>query len=156
MKLEEILKKNKIVSDIEIISKKNLLKSYKNSPTLIYQLKDHKTIYGKIKIPDEIELYNIDLRMKLDWSYVDDTKNGNEIYRALRNTLLVRLLLHNIVDNSELKTTLHNILGKESIERLKNNQSTYAERKIALKYLKLLIEDTRQQIKGGLWEKIRP
>src|SRR3989344_4957149 len=55
--IKNILKDNSIVSDIEIISKENLIKSYKNSPTLIYELKDHKVIYGNIKIPERIELY---------------------------------------------------------------------------------------------------
>ncbi len=152
--LKEILKKYGINSDIEIISKENLIKSYKNSPTLIYQLKDHKVIYGKIKMPNKIELYNIDLHMKLDWSKIYDPRpNGNEIYRALRNTVLVRLLLNKIIDNKKLKESLYEELGKNLIERLKNNQESRLDRKIALVFLKDLIEDTRNQIGVELWEK---
>jgi len=152
--LNDILKANGITSDIEIISKENLIKSYKNSPTLVYQLKDHKIIYGKIKIPKDIEIYKIDLIMKLDWSYVDDKKDGEEIYSALRNTILVRLLLNGIIDNTKLKESLYDELGKNLIEKLKNNKASKEEKRYTLNYLNKLTENTRKEIKGGLWEKI--
>src|SRR3989344_78352 len=149
------LKENLIASDIEIISKDNLIKSYKNSPTLIYELKDHKIIYGNIKIPNKIEMYNIDLRMKLDWSDIPVSKpTGNEVYYALRNVILVRLLLNKIIDNSKLKESLYNELGKNLVERLRNNLQSKLELKYSLDYLKNLIKDTRKQIGGNLWEKI--
>jgi len=153
--IKNILKNHLIISDIEIISKDNLLKSYKNSPTLIYELKDHKVIYGHINIPKNIELYRIDLQMKLDWSDIPASKpKGDEVYHALRNTVLVRLLLNKIVDNSKLKQSLYDELGKNLIERLKNNQQSNTELKYSLNYLKGLVEDTRKQLKGDLWEKI--
>lgn len=154
-KIKDILKDNSIISDIEIISKNNLIKSYKNSPTLIYELKDSKIIYGKIKMPNEIEIYNIDLHMKLDWSKIPNVKpSGKEIYNALRNTVLVRLLLNKIVDNSKLKESLYDELGKNLIERLRNNEQSNEELKYSISYLNKLTEDTRKQIKGELWEKI--
>jgi len=154
--IKNILRNNSIVSDIEIISKENLIKSYKNSPTLIYELKDHKVIYGNIKIPERIELYNIDLHMKLDWSDIHNSRpSGKELYLALRNTLVVRLLLNKIIDNKKLKESLYEELGKNLIERLKNNQQSKEEKRYVLNYLKNLIEDTRKQIEGGLWEKIQ-
>lgn len=153
--LKKILRENKIIPDIEIISRDNLIGSYKNSPTLIYQLKDHKIIYGKIKIPKKIELYNIDLQMKLDWSDVEDIEpTGNDIYGGIKNTILVRLLLNKIIDNSKLNESLYDELGKNLIERLKNNQQSKQEKKYALNYLKNLIEDTEKQIRGGLWERV--
>lgn len=152
--IKDILKTNSIISDIEIISKDNLIKSYKNSPTLIYELKDHKVIYGKINIPNKIELYNIDLQMKLDWSYVDDNQNSKEIYNALRNTFLVRLLLNKIIDNSKLKESLDNEIGKNLIERLRNNQASKLDKKIALSYLKCLLEKTEKEVGNKRWEKI--
>jgi predicted nucleotidyltransferase len=152
--IKDILKTYGIISDIEIISKENLLNSYKNSPTLIYQLKDHKIIYGKIKIPKEIEIYRIDLIMKLDWSDLIERPTGKEIYNALRNTVLVRLILNKIIDNSKLKEYLYNELGKNLILKLKNNQESKEERKYALSYLNSLIKDTSKQLEGELWEKI--
>jgi len=153
--IRNILKTDSIISDIEIISKDSLIESYKNSPTLIYELKDHKVIYGNIKIPKDIELYKIDLQMKLGWSDIPFSKPaGDEVYRALRNTVLVRLLLNKIVDNSKLKQSLYDELGKNLIERLKKNQQSKTELKYSLSYLKRLVEDTRKQLRGDSWEKI--
>lgn len=152
--IKDILNAHEIISDIEIISKDNLLKSYKNSPTLIYQLKDHKIIYGKIKIPKELEIYRIDLIMKLDWSDLLERPTGKEIYNALRNTILVRLILNKIIDNRKLKESLYEEMGKNLIERLKNNQESKEERKYAISYLNNLIKDTRKHLEGELWEKI--
>ena len=92
--------------------------------------------------------------MKLDWSDLYNPRpSGQEIYSALRNTVLVRLLLNKIVDNRKLKESLYEELGKNLIERLKNNQESKLDRKIALAFLKDLIEDTRNQIGVELWEK---
>lgn len=154
MEVIDILKENNIIADIEMISLEGLLNSYKNSPTLIYQLKDHKIIYGRIKIPNRIELDNIDLSLKLDWSYVEDDKNGKEIYSAIRNTILVKLLLNKIVDNNKLKESLDDELGKNLISRLKNNQASKEERIYALNFLKHLLEKTEKEVLNKKWEKI--
>ncbi len=152
--LKEKLNKLGIITDIQIYDKKTIEKSYPHSPSLIYQLKDKKVIYGQINLPKKIELYNIDLRMKLDWSDIQDTEpNGNEIYHAIRNVILVRLLLNNIVDNKKLRESLNDELGKLLIEKLKNNKESSIERRNALVYLKNLTEKTENEIKGGLWEK---
>ncbi len=153
--IKKMLEEGSIIADIEIITKDNLIKSYKNSPTLIYELKDYKVIYGNIVIPKNVELYKIDLQMKLDWSDIAPVKpTGKEVYSALRNTVLVRLLLNKIVDNSKLKQSLYDELGKNLVERLKNNQQSNVELRYSLSFLKNLIEDTRKQIGEGLWEKI--
>lgn len=141
--------------DLQIIAKKDFYLEYPSSPSLIYQLKDSKIIYGKIIIPSKMRLHNIDLHMKLDWSKMHDPQpKGKEIYNALRNTILVRLILNKIIDNSKLKESLYEELGKNLIERLKNNHESKLDRKTALNYLKELSELTRKEIKGGLWEKI--
>lgn len=154
IEIRDILKAHEIISDIEIISKENLLNSYKNSPTLIYQLRDYKVIYGDIKVPKKLEIYRIDLVMKLDWSDLIERPTGKEIYNALRNTVLIRLLLNKIIDNNKLKESLYRELGRNLIERLKNNKESKEERKYAISYLNNLIKDTRKQLKGELWEKI--
>lgn len=157
-KIHEIKKelgKHSIIADMQILDKKTLYKSYPHSPSLIYQLKDYKVIYGRLKIPDKIELYNANLHMKLDWSNIGDIKpEGIDIYRAFRNTLLVRLILNKIIDNKRLNQSLNDIVGKNLLEKLKNNQESNDERKIALNFLKKLSKKTRQEIIGGLWEKI--
>lgn len=154
--LKKELDKSGINSDIEIYDKKTIENACLHNPSLIYQLKDHKSIYGRLKLPDKKkEVYNIDLHMKLDWSDIEDIEpEGVDIYKALRNIILVRLILNKIVDNRKLKESLNDEIGKNLIEKLKNNKESKIERKIALNYLKEMSELTRKEIKGGLWEKI--
>ena len=149
------LKEYGINSDLEIISKKDFLKNYKSSPTLIYQLKDCKIIYGKIKIPNKIELYNIDLQMKLDWSDLKTNPKGRDIYNSLRNAVLVKLLMNKIIDNNKLKNYLYEELGKNIVLRLKSNSETKMDRKVAIFYLHNLVKKLRNEIGGKLWEKIQ-
>ena len=142
-------------TDIQLTNKHSFYLQYSSNPSLIYQLKDSKIIYGKIKIPKRAELSKLDLRMKLDWSDIDDEESdGIEIYQSLRNVILVRLLLDKIVDNEFLVKSVNNELGKNLIERLKNNITSKFERKLALKYIKELSEKTDREIKGAKWEKI--
>ncbi len=154
IEIKKILKESSINADIEIIDKKTMEKIHNHQPSLIYQLKDHKLIYGNLKLKDKAEIYRIDLRMKLDWSYIEDNPEGVEIYKALRNTTLVRLLLNKIIDNQKLKEYLYGELGKNLIERLKNNKESKIDKKIALIYLKDLLEKTEKEVEGELWEKI--
>lgn len=149
------IKEININSDAQIMQKQDFYKEYPSSPSLIYQLKDSKIIYGRVKISNKIHLHNIDLKMKLDWSNIEDIEpKGAEIYKALRNVILVRLLLNKIVDNQKLKEYLNNEIGKNLIEKLKNNEESVIERKIALNYLNELLKITREEIRGNLWEKI--
>lgn len=148
------LLKHLIKADIELYDKRTIEKSYPHSPSLIYQLKDKKVIYGKLNLKDKIKLYNIDLKMKLDWSNLEKNPEGIEIYKALRNVILVRLLLNKIVDNGKLKESLNEEIGKNLLERLKKNKETKLDEKIALSYLRNLLEKTEKEIGDKLWEKI--
>ncbi|MCX6748402.1 MAG: nucleotidyltransferase domain-containing protein [Candidatus Pacearchaeota archaeon] len=152
--IKKILNKNLIKADIELYDKKTIEKSYPHSPSLIYQLKDKKVIYGKLNLKNKIELYNADLRMKIDWSNLEDNPEGIEIYKALRNIVLVRLLHNKIVDNTKLRDSLNEEVGKNLVERLKKNQESEVDRKIALIYLKTLLERTENEIGNNLWKKI--
>lgn len=154
LEIRKTLEKDSIKADIEIYSEASLQEIYPSSPSLIYQLKDCKVIYGKLNLKKNVNLYNIHLQMKLDWSYLDDSPQGIDIYKALRNTVLVRLLLNRIVDNRKLRESLDNELGKNLIERLKNNKESRLDRKIALMFLKELTEKTRKELGKVSWEKI--
>jgi len=150
--LKETLKLEGINADIQIYDKKTINEGYSRSPTLIYQLKDHKIIYGDLKVPGEIKLYNIDLKMQLDYSDLEGlSPTGDEIYKALRNVILVRLLSNKIVDNARLKESLNEELGKNLIERLKNNQASKREKRFALNFLSELSQKTREELKKELW-----
>ena len=140
--------------DIEVLSKEAIY-SYSYNPTLIYQLKDSKQIYGNIRIPKKIKLSKLDLRMKIDWSDMEDFDSEPiEIYGALRNAILVRLLMNKVVDNSELYSELTGALGRELILKLKQNKASKIEKRYALSYLNNLIKKTRMDIIKAKWEKI--
>ncbi|MEK6850550.1 MAG: hypothetical protein AABX85_03170 [Nanoarchaeota archaeon] len=155
MKLTDSAKRLSLNLDIQVIDISAFYNEYSHSPSLIYQLKDYKEIYGKIKLPSKTELSKLDLRMKLDWSDIDDEdSDGNEIYQSLRNVLLVRLLLKKIVDNQSLRESVNKELGNNTIFRLKNNIASKSEKKLILQYIKQLSEKTDEEIKKAPWEKI--
>lgn len=153
--LERKAKESGLDLDVQIISKKAFLESCPHNPSLIYQLKDNKLIYGRIKIPKKIETSKLDLRMKLDWSEPLGKQSGKEIYECIRNLWLVKLLSKGIVDNSRLTIELVNELGKDLLSRLKNNKASKLEKKVALNYLIRKLKETEQELKEAKWEKIR-
>ncbi|OGJ20407.1 hypothetical protein A3K73_00140 [Candidatus Pacearchaeota archaeon RBG_13_36_9] len=155
VEIKKAAKKVGINLDLEIYDKRTVKEGYSHSPALIYQLKDYKVIYGKLNLPGKIELYNIDLRMQLDWSNLVSSPTGIEIYKALRNVILVRLLLNNIVDNKKLRESLNEELGKNLIEKLKNNLASKREKRFALNFLNELSGKTREELKGELWARIK-
>lgn len=146
------LKNDELNLDIQIITEKQLYSQYPHSPSLIYQLKDKKIIYGKINLPKKIELHNIDLRMKLDWSDIQDN-SPKEIYKSLRNAILVKLLLKKIIDNKILNKKIEEEIGKKAIENLKNNKASIEETKLAKLRLKNLVKKLENDLRGEIWGK---
>jgi len=154
--LKENAQKIGLNLDIQIIDKSSFYIQYPNNASLIYQLKDSRMIYGKIKLPKEIELSKIYLRMKLDWSdMVDENSEGEEIYHAIRNAVLVKLLLNRIVDNNLLYKELVKEIGNNLLARLKYNKASKIEKRIAINYLQDLAESTRKEIINSKWEKMK-
>jgi hypothetical protein len=93
--------------------------------------------------------------MKLDWSDIKEINpNSLEIYKAIRNAILVRLLFNKIIDNEKLKESLYDLAGRNLIDKLKNSKASNIERKIALSYLNELSKNIRADIKGAKWERI--
>jgi len=155
VKLTDLTKKEDLELDIQILDIYTFNHEYPHSPSLIYQLKDSKIIYGKMKMPTKVELSKLDLRMKLDWSDIDDENSkGGEIYQALRNVILVRLLLNKIINNNSLKEKVNRVLGDNIINKLKNNIASKSEKRVILEYIKNLAEQTDEEIKSAKWEKI--
>ena len=62
-KLEEAGKKENLNLDIQIYSKNSIMQQYPYNPSLIYQLKDSKVIYGNLKLPKKINLSSLDLNL---------------------------------------------------------------------------------------------
>ncbi|MBI2452228.1 hypothetical protein HYV50_04105 [Candidatus Pacearchaeota archaeon] len=153
--VEEIAKKQNLNLDIQIYSKDSILSQYSHNPSLIYQLKDSKIVYGKLKIPKKINLSSLDLKMKLDWSGgLDIYSEASAIYYAIRNAMLVLLLINRKIDNYQLRQNLINILGEDLFIRLKNNQASKIEKKLTINYLNLLIKYLEEELNKPKWEKI--
>jgi len=154
-KLEKIGEKDGLNLDIQIYSKNSILSQYPHNPSLIYQLKDSKIIYGKLKMPEKINLSKVDLKMKLDWSGgLSIHSRSDEIYYAIRNALLILLLMNKKVDNYELKKNLAGILGTDLLTRLRSNEASKLEKKLALNYLNLIVNYLEAELKKPKWEKI--
>lgn len=154
-KIEETGKKQGLNLDVQIYARSSILSQYSNNPSLIYQLKDSKIIYGKLKIPSKVNLSNLDLKMKLDWSEgLDSYSDASEIYYAIRNAMLVLMLINKKIDNYQLRNNLISILGDDLIIKLKKNQASNAEKKLALNYLNLLIKHLETELNNPKWEKI--
>src|SRR3989344_8638185 len=154
-KIEEEGKKQGLTLDVQIYAKHSIVSQYSYSPSLISQLEDSKVIYGNLKIPSKIKLSRLDLKMKLDWSEIFDESSGKDIYFALRNAILVLLLMNKKVDNYQLNNNLVNTLGPDLVSRLKNNQASKEERKLALAYLKLLTNYLEMELNKTKWENIK-
>lgn len=153
--VKEKAKELNLTLDIQIMDRKSFYLNYSSSPDLIYQLRDSKVIYGNLAIPKKINLSKLDLNMKLDWSDINNLNpEGKEIYKAIRNAILVRLLANRVINNQKLNEDLSNEIGKKLIEKLKENMASVVEKKIALNYLNELSENIRKDIKEASWEKI--
>jgi len=145
--IQKKAKEKSLNLDIQLISKKDFLSNYSSSPTLIYQLKDSKVIYGNVNIPKKASLSSTDLLIKLDWSNMENKYSEPlEIYQAIRNAILVRLLMNKIVDNQRLKSELIDRLGLDLINNLKKNKASKIEKNYALSYLNNLVEKTKKEV----------
>lgn len=154
-KIEEGGKKEGLTLDVQVYPKAAIVSQYPSNPSLIYQLKDSKCIYGKLKVPRKIALSPLDLKMKLDWSEgLSKRAKADEIYLALRNALLVLLLIRKKIDNEQLRENLKNILGQEVIERLKNNAASHNEKMLALNCLHALVNHLETELNKPPWEKL--
>ncbi|MDO8508399.1 MAG: hypothetical protein Q7S27_01815 [Nanoarchaeota archaeon] len=136
--------------DVQIYAKESIVKQYAYNPSLIYQLKDSKVIYGKLKIPEKIGLSNIDLKMKLDWSEgLSINSDGGEIYLALRNAMMVSLLMNKKIDNMLLKENLINLFGVDLLKKLKENKETEIEKRMVLNCLNSMVEYLEKELGNG-------
>jgi len=156
-KIHNIVNKAKptLSLDMQVYLEKEVYGSYPSSPSLIYQLKDKKTIYGKLKLPKKIAIPKLYLRMKLDYSDIyDEDSKSEEILKAIRNTWLVKLIMDKIINNNQLNKIIEDELGKNSIKRLKYNKASKAEKKRALIYSNEILNNTLKTLKNSRWERI--
>lgn len=163
---KKIEKKAKLKLDIKIYTEEYVYYSYPSNITLIYELEDSKTIYGALKYKKNIEISKLDLKMHSDYSetVINETKeNGlsyipaKTLYAAIRNLTIIKLIIEKTIDNIKLNEILGDELGKNIINKLKNNSSSLVVKEIAYIYLKHLyintikiINNLKEDIK---WEK---
>lgn len=154
-KIENSGKKENLNLDVQIYAKSSILEQYSHNPSLIYQLKDSKIIYGTLKIPNKVNISNLDLRMKLDWSDgLNINSEADKMYYAVRNDMLILLLMNKKIDNYELRENLINLLGYDLIKKLRNNKASKPEKKLVLNYLNLMTDYLEKELKNKKWEKI--
>lgn len=154
IELKERTKEHALNLDVEMYDKKTFKKSYPSNITLIYQLKDKKTIYGRITLPKKIEIPKLNLRMKIDYSIPDEEYSSLDIYKAIRNLLLVELISRKIIDNQKLTESINDEIGKNIAERLKANSKVNIDKKIGLLHLDRLLAIVLKKIEQSKWEKI--
>ncbi len=141
--------------DPQVYAKRSIISQYGSSPSLIYQLKDSKVIYGNISLPKRISLSPLDLKIKLDWSEGLSLKSeASEIYYSIRNALLVLLLLNRKVDNHKLVESMVSLLGASLLNKLRSNTADKGEKKLALSHLNLLTNHLEHELGNPQWEKI--
>ena len=154
-KIKGFGKKENINLDIQIYAKDSILAQYSSNPSLIYQLKDSKIIYGKLKLPSRISLSSLNLKMKLDWSEgLTIYSEASEIYYAIRNAMIVLLLMNKKIDNYQLRQNLINLLGFDLFVNLRNNRASEIEKKLVLNYLNSLTNYLEIKLNKPKWEKI--
>lgn len=153
--LKDKAKKKGLDLDVKIFLKKDIINSYSSNPTLIYQLKDRKVIYGDLKLSDKIEIPKLAIRMHLDYSFLaDKNSDAKELYSMIRNAWLVKLIISKIVDNLKLNQLIKDELGENLIYKLKLNKANANERKIALLYINYFVNNLWKEVMKGKWEKI--
>jgi len=155
IEIKKQAKKQGLNVDIEVYEDKTLCKAYPSNISLVYQLKNRKTIYGKFRLPRKIKIPRLEIRMKIDYSILDDERpDGEEIYKAIRNLWLINLALERIIDNLRLNGIIEDELGKNLVHRLKSNRDSRTDKKIALLYLNKLLKDTLKKVDEARWERI--
>ncbi len=161
LKLKKQAKKKGLNLDIKVFLDKDIYNSYPTNVTLIYELKESKTIYGILSYPKKIKINSSVLKFHMDYSYfilLNIKEEGltyvkeREIYSAIRNLWTIRLISKKIVDNRYLIEILNSELGKNIINSLKENTASVVQKKIASIYLEELYKKTEKTIKNIIGE----
>ncbi len=155
-KLKRQAMKKGLTLDVRVYEDATVQGAYPSSPSLVYQLKDRKTIYGALRLPSKIEIPMIELRMKVDYSMIFDEEEttGQDVYKAIRNLWLVNLAMEKIVDNARLNRIIEDEMGRNMALRLKSGGCSEADKEIGLLYLRKLLKTTLRKIEAATWEKI--
>jgi len=154
IEIKKQLKENLINADLEVYDLKTFKRAYPSSPSLIYQLKDSRMIYGNIHLSKRLEIPKIELRMKADYSIIEKNTSSPEIYKAIRNLVLITLVMRKIVNNRTLLEFLNEEIGANLAYKLKTDTASAIEKKIALLHLNRILTYVLESLKEAKWEKI--
>ena len=141
----EIMKKSKLKLDLKIYEEAEVVESYPNNITLIYELSDSKIIYGSLALPKK-NVIEIDLRMKTDesrnilWEIEEGELNARNIYGAMRNLVIVELMSKGIVSNDEMNKKIEEEIGRKTVEQLKSGKCAAAYKRIGELHLREMLK----------------
>jgi len=152
--LQDKAKKKGLNLDVKVFLKKDIIESYGSNPTLIYELQDRKVIYGGLELPRKIRLIKEILKYHMGRSYIVSEGideeimyvDGNEIYSAIRNALIVKLISSKLIDNIYLNNFMKSELSVYLSDSLKKNKANLFQKKIAVIYLNNLIGEVNKII----------
>ena len=156
VKLKKMAGRAGLNLDIKIFLEKEIVESYPNNVTLIYELKDARQLYGKRALPKKVSITKDALLFHMDYSYsvlLDVNEyglgeiSGREIYSAIRNLWIIRLAADKVIDNARLIETLNAELGRNTIGSLKDDACSLLQKKIAADYLEGMYYETERMIK---------
>ncbi len=158
-KIEDNLSKNKIIGDVNLISKKQLLTLLPYSPLLQMELEEYEAIYGKIRLKvkqiiNKRYLYG----NLLEPEYVLDLGSeaeSKEVYNALRTCISIELFLNQEISNKKMHTSLQRKLGEENLWTLKNNREEDTAKNIALVLLKSLYQALEKRLREDVKKEIK-
>ncbi|MBS3121662.1 hypothetical protein J4434_02145 [Candidatus Woesearchaeota archaeon] len=154
---KKIEKKTKLKLDIKIYTEYFIYHSYSNNISLIYELASSKTIYGIIKHPNKILISSLYLKMQTDYSVMvlDNIAefglthiSARDIYSAIRNLIIIKLIIYKIVDNCRLNKIMCEDLGKNILTKLRSNNVSLRIKEIAHLYLEELYMETMKKIEN--------
>ncbi|MBI2135798.1 hypothetical protein HYU06_01885 [Candidatus Woesearchaeota archaeon] len=143
--------------DLKIYPSRDVYYSYPSNIALIYELADYKVIYGMLTLQKRINLDKLDLRMHLDYSYSvilsieqDGLKEctSRDVYSAIRNLVIIHLILQKKVNNILLNNTMKELIGEDILTNLKNETSLLLYKEIGYKILKRQYKLVSKEVKG--------
>lgn len=144
--------------DIKVFASKDVYYSYPSNIALIYELSDCKVIYGVLALKRKVNLTQLDLRMHLDYSYstllsIEEDKldglkemRAKELYSAIRNLVVVHLILQKKVSNIALNNTLKMLIGEDIIKNLKKNTNSLEYKELGHIALKMWYKIVRKEV----------
>lgn len=154
---KKIEKASNLKLDIKIYTEDFIYHSYQNNISLIYELASSKTIYGIIKHPKKVLISPLYLRMQADYSVMvlDNIAelgltniSARDIYSAIRNLQIIKLIMYKIVDNCRLNKLMYEDLGKNILTQLRSNNASLKVKEIAHIYLEELYMETMKKIEN--------